>query len=99
MKNNNLKNKKRFIMALGALIFVGQLATSKSFALMPPMPKVAEIVTTVGFAPPDYAGNFTFQILYDGAIQSVNNKGNVIQLGEDDFDLMELHPIQNNVEL
>jgi len=68
-------------VSLATLIIFVVFGSIGSFAIMPPIPIVAEVVTSVDFASPDRVGTYYFQILYDGKVQSIDNKNKLIELG------------------
>lgn len=43
---------------------------------------VADFVTAVGFAPPDYRGIYHFQVLDSGVVQTIDNKGKTARLAK-----------------
>jgi|GEM_PF-6185014 len=53
-------------------------------------PKIlAETIRTVGYAPPEYVGNYRFQILSDGNVVSIDNKNTSKYLGILNSDLIK----------
>lgn len=43
---------------------------------------VADFVTAVGFAPPDYRGIYHFQLLDNGVVQTIDNKGKTVRMAK-----------------